>query len=137
MAQVRVFEVDEPVTQGWKRTRLQEMGMSVPPNLHFVPIDFETGASWVEAITASGFDRARPTVIASTGVTQYISADALSSTLRDAAGLSPGTTFVSPFVLPQDRIDPGERELRRVTDVVASRQVVEIGQRALPVVERG
>ncbi len=116
MPQVHVFEVDEPVTQGWKRARLQETGMDMPPNLHFVPVDFETGASWVEAIAASGFDRARPTVIASTGVTQYISAGALRSTLRDAVGLSSGTTFVSTFVLPADRIDPGERELRRVTE---------------------
>jgi len=116
MSRVRVFEVDEPATQGWKRARLRATGLDIPPNLHFVPLDFETGASWVEAITASGFDRARPTIVASTGVTQYIGSDALSSTLRDAAGLSPGTTFVSSFVLPADRIDPGERELRRATE---------------------
>ncbi|MGH2784893.1 MAG: class I SAM-dependent methyltransferase [Actinomycetota bacterium] len=116
MSQMRVFEVDEPGTQRWKQARLRKLGMDVPPNLQFVPVDFEEGASWVDAIAASGFDRDEPAVISSTGVTQYITEAALNSTLQDAAGLGRGTTFISTFILPADRIDPGERELRGVTE---------------------
>ncbi len=115
-SRLRIFEVDEPSTQQWKQLRLRELGMPVPRNLCFVPVDFEHGDSWVSAIVGSGFDVARPGVIASTGVTQYISVDAITATMREAAGLASGTTFVCTFVLPVHLIDPGEREQRALTE---------------------
>ncbi len=39
--QLRVFEVDEPATQAWKRTRLNDVGLAEPSSLTFVPMDFE------------------------------------------------------------------------------------------------
>lgn len=115
-ARLRIFEVDEPKTQQWKQARLRDLAMPVPQHLRFVPVDFECGASWVEAISTAGFDAARASVVASSGVTQYISADALATTLRAAAALAPGTTFVCTFVLPVDLIDPDERALRALTE---------------------
>ena len=113
---LRIFEVDEPGTQRWKQERLRALGLPIPDCLRFVPLNFETGASWVEAIAAAGFDRARPAVIVSTGVTQYITVDAITTTLRQAAALAPGTTVVATFILPRGLVDPGDRELRTVTE---------------------
>src|SRR6202044_2093153 len=39
--QLRVFEVDHPATQQWKRELLQLSGIAVPSNLSYVPVDFE------------------------------------------------------------------------------------------------
>jgi methyltransferase (TIGR00027 family) len=115
-SRLRIFEVDEPSTQQWKQDRLRELAMPVPQNLRFVPLDFESGDSWVRAISMGGFDLAQASVIASTGVTQYISVDAIKTTMREAAQLAPGTTFVCTFVLPIDLIDPDEKELRALTE---------------------
>src|SRR3954453_4097871 len=38
---LRIFEVDHPATQAWKRERLAQAGIAVPPALSFVPVDFE------------------------------------------------------------------------------------------------
>src|SRR3954469_426145 len=37
---LRIFEVDHPATQVWKRQRLQQAGIAEPANLQFVPVDF-------------------------------------------------------------------------------------------------
>src|SRR6266849_2398436 len=50
---VRVFEVDHPSTQEWKRARLQELNVARPSNLTFVPVDFERQAL-AAALRASG-----------------------------------------------------------------------------------
>jgi methyltransferase (TIGR00027 family) len=113
---LRIFEVDEPGTQRWKQARLRALGLPIPEGLRFVPLDFESGVSWVEAITAAGFEPARPSVIVSTGVTQYITVDAITATLRQAAALAPGTTVVATFILPRALVDPGDRELRAATE---------------------
>jgi len=39
-SRLRVFEVDQPGTQAWKRRRLEELGFGVPDWLRLVPIDF-------------------------------------------------------------------------------------------------
>jgi methyltransferase (TIGR00027 family) len=98
-SRLRVFEVDEPGTQRWKQSRLRVLGLPIPQSLRFVPVNFESGDSWVRAIAGAGFDLGGRSVVASTGVTQYISVAALTATLREAAELAPGTTFVGTFVL--------------------------------------
>ena len=115
-SRLRIFEVDEPSTQRWKQARLRELGLPISQNLRFVPVNFESGDSWVRAIAGAGFDVGAPSVVASTGVTQYISVAALTTTLREAAELAPGTPFVGTFVLPVALIDPAERELRAATE---------------------
>jgi methyltransferase (TIGR00027 family) len=104
-----VFEVDRPGPQAWKRRRLVELGFGIPPGLRLVPVDFEAGEAWWERLTASGFDAGRPAVVASTGVTMYLTRDAILATLRQVATLARGSTLVVSFLLPIEMADPWMR----------------------------
>ncbi len=98
----RVFEIDQPATQAWKRGRLLELGYPVP---ELVPVDFEAGQSWWDALVAAGFEPDRPAVVASTGVSMYLTKDATVATLRQASGLAEGSTFAMTFLLPAELLD--------------------------------
>ncbi len=106
---LRVFEVDQPGTQAWKRRRLDEIGVGVPPWLRTVPTDFESDRSWWEALEAAGFDAARPAVVASTGVSMYLTRAATAATLRRLASLAPGSSFVMTFLLPAELVAEEDR----------------------------
>src|SRR6201999_2809850 len=67
-ARLKVFEIDAPGPQAWKRQRLEALGLAIPDWLRLVPVDFEAGVDWLAQLTAAGFDAGRPAVIASTGV---------------------------------------------------------------------
>ena len=95
-----VFEVDKPGPQAWKRQRLIELGFGIPPWLRLVPVDFEAGDAWLQRLAAAGFDASQPAVIASTGVSMYLTKDAIASTLRQVATLAPGSTLAMTFLLP-------------------------------------
>jgi methyltransferase (TIGR00027 family) len=88
-SRLRVFEVDQPGPQAWKRQRLIELGFGVPEWLRLVPVDFEAGGSWWEELAAAGFDSGQPAVVVSTGVTMYLTKDAIAATLRQIAGSPP------------------------------------------------
>ena len=76
-----VFEVDRPGPQAWKRQRLVDLGFDIPSFLRLVPVDFEAGDEWWERLVASGFDAARPAVVASTGVSMYLTRDAIAANM--------------------------------------------------------
>jgi methyltransferase (TIGR00027 family) len=92
-SRLRVFEVDRPGPQEWKRRRLIELGFGVPAWLAFVPVDFEGGESWWLRLAAAGFDAGRPAVVVSTGVSMYLTKEANAATLRQVAGLAAGSTL--------------------------------------------
>lgn len=104
-----VFEVDQPGPQEWKRQRLVDLGFGIPTSLRFVPVDFEAGDSWWERLAASGFDSGRPAVVASTGVSMYLTKNAIATTLHQVAMLAPGSTLVMSFMLPIELVDPEVR----------------------------
>jgi methyltransferase (TIGR00027 family) len=104
-----VFEIDRPGAQAWKRERLVELGFGIPPFLRFVPVDFEAGDPWWDRLAASGFDSARPALVASTGVSIYLTRDAIAATLRHVAKLASGSTLVMSFMLPIEMADPDVR----------------------------
>ena len=109
-AGLRVFEVDQPGPQAWKRQRLDELGYGVPEWLRLVAVDFEEGESWWERLTAAGFDPGLPAVVASTGVSMYLTTDAITATLRRIASLAPGSTLAMTFLLPTElSMDPALR----------------------------
>ena len=106
---LHVFEIDQPATQAWKRERLVELGFGVPDRLHLVPVDFESGESWWDGLLANGFDAGRPAVVASTGVSMYLTRDATVALLGQLVALAPGSTIVMTFLLPMDLLDPADR----------------------------
>ena len=104
-SRVQVFEIDQPASQEWKRQRLIEVGFGIPPFLHFIPVNFEAGDDWWERLINSGFDSKKPAVVASTGVSMYLTKEAVSATLRQVARLAPGSIFVMSFLLPMELQD--------------------------------
>jgi methyltransferase (TIGR00027 family) len=108
-SRLQVFEVDRPGPQAWKRQRLVDLGLDIPSFLRLVPVDFEAGDAWWERLAASGFDRRRPAVVASTGVSMYLTRDAIAATLRQVAALAAGSTLAMSFMLPIELTDPEVR----------------------------
>ncbi|PRE09482.1 class I SAM-dependent methyltransferase [Burkholderia multivorans] len=108
-ARVTVYEVDRPGPQAWKRRRLNELGFGVPDWLRFVPVDFEAGRSWRDALVDAGFDPGKPAVVVSTGVSMYLTREANAATLREVATLARGTTFAMTFLMPLQHADPDVR----------------------------
>jgi methyltransferase (TIGR00027 family) len=115
-SRLRIFEIDQPDTQSWKRHRLIELGYGIPDWLHLVPVDFEAGASWSEQLSAAGFDPGRPAVVVCTGVTMYLTKDATAATLRQVAGLAAGTTLAMTFLLPTGLVDDADRPGLRASE---------------------
>jgi methyltransferase (TIGR00027 family) len=107
-----IYEVDQPGTSAWKRRRLAEEGYPLPNGLRLVPVDFESGASWWDALKANGFNANRATVVSSTGVSMYLTRDATDTTLRQVAALAPGSVLAMTFMLPLDLVDDAESPMQ-------------------------
>lgn len=105
---LRVFEVDHPSTQNWKRGKLAAAKISIPGNVTLVPVDFER-ISVKEGLAAAGLDFKIETFFSSLGVTQYLTADALDLTLRFVLSLPPGSEIVFSFVLASSALSVAER----------------------------
>jgi methyltransferase (TIGR00027 family) len=114
-SRLTVFEVDRPEVQAWKAERLTELGLQVPQWLKLVPVDFESGASWMNELKAHGFKANQPTVVASTGVAMYLTRDAIQAKLREVAQLSPGSQLAMTFMLPIDSMESEERPGQAMT----------------------
>jgi len=108
-SRLRVFEIDQPGPQAWKRQRLIELGFGVPDWLRFVPVDFEAGGAWRDGLVTAGFDDSKPAIVVSTGVSMYLTKDANAATLRQVAALAPGSTLAMTFLLPLELADPEVR----------------------------
>jgi len=106
---LKVFEVDPPGPQAWKRRRLIELGFGIPEWLRLVPVDFEAGDAWWQRLAAAGFDSGQPAIVASTGVSMYLTKDAIAATLRQIAALAPGSMLAMTFLLPLELADPEVR----------------------------
>ncbi|WP_039796465.1 class I SAM-dependent methyltransferase [Nocardia araoensis] len=119
-ARFTVFEVDQPGPQAWKRQRLAELGFDIPPWLRLVPVDFEVDAWWQRLIEA-GFDPTRPALVASAGVSMYLTRAANIATLQQLSALAPGSTVATTFLLPLELVDPDEQVLRRFAEQGARR----------------
>ena len=113
---VRVFEVDAPAAQAWKREQLDALGLLDPERLRLVPVDFEAGESWPGKVAAAGLDPAIPAVVSMLGVTMYLTREAISATLRAAASLAAGSVMVFSYSRPIEMAPP---EIRPILEVAA------------------
>ena len=78
---LRIFEVDEPRTQAWKKDRLAQAGLAIPKALTFVAIDFEQD-SLANRLPAAGFHSEQPAFFMWLGVVSYLTREAIDETLR-------------------------------------------------------
>jgi methyltransferase (TIGR00027 family) len=105
---LRIFEIDHPATQAWKRDKLAAAAIAVPDTLVFVPVDFERQTLAV-ALGAAGFDRGTRTFFSWLGVVPYLTEQAVFSTLALIAGLPGGGEVVFDYVNPAASIAPAGR----------------------------
>jgi methyltransferase (TIGR00027 family) len=120
---LRVFEVDHPATQTWKRRRLAEAAIPLPACLTFAPIDFER-ETLAGGLDAAGFDPAQPTFFTWLGVAPYLTEDAVWGTLGFISSLPNGAHVVFDYSDPPATLPP---ELRASHDRRAAR-VAELGE---------
>jgi methyltransferase (TIGR00027 family) len=105
---VRVFEVDHPATQVWKRERLAAAGIRVPDNARLVAVDFER-QELAEELRAAGFDASLPTVTAWLGVVPYLTLEAFRDTTELLGSFAPGSAVVFDYSQPSEVLSPVER----------------------------
>jgi methyltransferase (TIGR00027 family) len=100
----RVFEVDYPATQAWKRERLAQAGLALPASLTFAPVDFER-QGLAEGLAAAGFRANQPAYFQWLGVVPYLTRDAIVATLDFIAGIT-GAEVVFDYGEPFENLPP-------------------------------
>lgn len=85
---IRIVEVDQPASQSFKMECLTNRGVSIPSNLHFQPVDFQTEVL-SEELAATPLVASEPIFVSWLGVTQYLTPEAVETTLH-AVALWPG-----------------------------------------------
>jgi len=121
--QIRIYEVDHPATQAWKRQRLAEAQIALPPGLIFVPVDFERD-DLGEKLAGAGFQRNAPAFFTWLGVVPYLTQDAVDSTLDYLASIH-NSEVVFDYMEPPEAFSEEIRELAKER----ATQLEKIGER--------
>lgn len=112
-ARLQVFEIDRADMVAWKKQRLVDLGLDLPEYLHFVPVNFET-ESWFDQLLRSGFDPSQPAVIACTGVSIYLTREAIVTTLKQMTAMAPGSKLAMTFYLPIPLLDEEDQFMQAI-----------------------
>ena len=99
-AALRVFEVDYPATQEWKRRKLAAARIPIPPSVTYAPVDFER-QTLAEGLRTVGFDESKATFFSWLGVTMYLTEEAIDSTLRFVASTPAGGGIAFDYAVPR------------------------------------
>lgn len=106
---LRVFEVDHPNTQAWKREQLQAAGIAIPPFMTFVPIDFEQ-QTLADGLAHSGFVADAPAFFSWLGVTPYLTREACMATLSFIVKMPTHSGVVFDFAIDPALLNAGQRQ---------------------------
>jgi methyltransferase (TIGR00027 family) len=112
-SRLRIFEVDHPATQAWKREQLAAAGIPLPSALVFAPIDFECEAL-AEGLAAAGFDPSQGTLFTWLGVVPYLTDGAIMATLEFIAAVPGGAQVVFDYANPAASLSDAARAGREV-----------------------
>jgi methyltransferase (TIGR00027 family) len=93
---LKVFEVDHPATQGWKRRQLAAAGIDVPRSMTFVPVDFEAQLL-SERLRAAGVRTDAPAFFSWLGVSMYLTREVVIDTLRYVVSFARGSGIVFDY----------------------------------------
>jgi len=118
-----VFEVDHPATQAWKRERLHAAGITIPPTVTFVPVDFERQIL-ADELRGAAFQESEPAFFSWLGVTPYLSHAAFMTTLSFIAKMPAGSGVVFDFAIDRKLLNPGQR----IAADALARRVAEYGE---------
>jgi methyltransferase (TIGR00027 family) len=102
---LRVFEVDFPATQEWKREMLTEAGIALPKSLVFVPLDFEHKAL-AEGLAEAGFDAGSRAFFGWLGVVPYLTMEAFRATFEAVAQMPAGSAISFDYALAPEALSP-------------------------------
>lgn len=111
-AGIRVFEVDFPSTQEFKRGMLRAAAIAEPANLTFVPLDFEH-RTLAEGLAEAGFDTGRATFLSWLGVVPYLTLAAFRATMDFVAGLPDGSGIAFDYALSDEELSPARQRARK------------------------
>jgi methyltransferase (TIGR00027 family) len=120
---LRIYEIDHPATQRWKRERLAAGRIGIPSNVKFVSTDFE-GNSLGDAVRTGDFDLDAKTFCSWLGVTQYLTLDAIRVTLEFVLSLPRSSEIIFSFILPLESLSGLEAEAL----AMAANKGAEIGE---------
>ncbi|HEX6999578.1 MAG TPA: SAM-dependent methyltransferase [Gammaproteobacteria bacterium] len=96
LARARVFEVDRPATQAFKRRRVQEALGGPPPNVTYVPVELGRD-ELAAALARHGYDPSERTFVIMEGLTMYLPEEALRGLFRFLAAHAPGSSVAFDF----------------------------------------
>jgi methyltransferase (TIGR00027 family) len=105
---LRMFEVDHPMAQSWKRERLRAAGINEPVGVRFVPVDFER-ESLQEGLARMGFRVDAPAFVSWLGVTQYLTLTAIQATLDLLGSCALGSEIALTYIVPDALRDDVDR----------------------------
>jgi methyltransferase (TIGR00027 family) len=105
---LRVFEVDHPATQEWKRARLHEARIPVPDTMTFAAVDFER-QSLGEGLAAADFNREKPAFFSWLGVTPYLSRAAFDATIHFIASMPQASGVAFDYAVERRLLNPAQQ----------------------------
>ncbi len=111
-SQLRVFEVDHPATQAWKRRQLAAAALAPPESLTFVSVNFES-ETLPERLASAGFRGGEAAFFSWLGVTMYLTRSAVLGTLGYVAGLPAGSGIVFDYAVPPATLGLARRAAMR------------------------
>ena len=100
-ARLRVFEVDHPATQQWKRELLQRNRIAIPESVTYTPVDFERQSLSAQLVD-TGFNHRAPTFFAWLGVVPYLTLGAFRGTLSFISAQPPGSGVTLDYGQPRE-----------------------------------
>ncbi len=117
---LRVFEVDFPATQAWKRSLLRKAAIALPSNLVFVALDFEH-QTLAEGLAEGGLEMHKPAFFSWLGVVPYLTLDAFRATLSVVAQMPAGSAMSFDYaVAPETLSLIGRIAFDRLSERVAA-----------------
>lgn len=107
-SRLRVFEVDHPATQSWKRVRLREEDIAIPASLTFAPVDFER-QTLADGLNRAGFRAEESAFISLLGVVMYLTKTAAMETFKFVASLPAGSEIVFDYSILPSMLNQSQR----------------------------
>lgn len=132
LAALPVFEVDHPVTQAEKRRALRGVVDPLPPNVHFVGVDFDTDDLGAR-LAAAGYDATKRTLFVWQGVIVYLTPEGVDRTLEFVAKHSaPGSTLVFDYIDKEALLGGDVATIRFLTKAMGEAITFSVPEAELP-----